>query len=81
MTPEQNGRIKLTVKEVIAWAVLLAAVLGQWYDTRTQIALAVQSAELRARADDVEHAELRKEDGRLWRAVEDAQAAPRPRRK
>lgn len=78
MTDDANGRIRLAVRDIIAWAVLLAAVLGSWYDGRTQQALTQQKLVLHIEAEREARAELRKEDERLWQAVREAQAAERP---
>lgn len=65
-----NGRVRLSWGQIV-WAVAtLAAVLGSWYDTRTQIALV--RAELAIRVQAAEQ-----ENGRIWQAIRDVQAATR----
>ena len=71
MSPsDPNGRIRLTVREVIAWIGLLAAILGSWYDTRGQIALVRQEISMRVQQADSEHK-------RMWQAIDDARADTR----
>ena len=81
-TPETNGRVKLSWAQIV-WAIaVLVAIISGWYDLRTQNALNRQLFEMRANADDREHAALREEDKRLWGAVNEARAdAPAPRPK
>lgn len=69
---DDNGRIKLTWPQVVWGISLLAAILGSWYDTRGQVALLRQEAGLRFQQSDAEHT-------RMWRAIDEAQAAPAPR--
>lgn len=70
MSGESNGRIKLSWAQ-IAWAIAtIATVIGAWYDTRTQIALVRQEIGIRQQAADTEHV-------RMWRAIDDANAAAR----
>lgn len=80
--PDTNGRVKLSWAQIV-WAIaVLIAIISGWYDLRTQNALNRQLFEMRANADDREHAALREEDKRLWGAVNDAHAdAPPPRAK
>lgn len=68
--PETNGRIRIALRDIVAWTILLAGILGQWYDTRSQIALLRQEVALRAQQAQVENA-------RVWWAIEQAQAAER----
>ena len=74
MSGETNGRIKLTVRDAVAWLLLFASILGAWYDTRGQIALMRQEIALRVAQSEVEHS-------RMWKAIDDAQAAPASRAK
>ena len=62
-----NGRIRLTWDQALAMALLLASILGAWYDTRTQLALLRQEVAMRFASSDDEHA-------RLWGAVREARA-------
>lgn len=65
-----EGRVTMSWAQVI-WAIAtIAAIVGSWYDTRTQVALARQELALRVAHDQVEHA-------RMWRAIDDANAAER----
>jgi hypothetical protein len=64
----ENGRIKFTWPQLV-WAIAtLLAILGQWYDIRTQTALNRQAFEMFVNQDE-------KDKQRLWEAVRDAQAA------
>lgn len=72
MSAEQNGRIKVTIRDILAWAVLLAAIVGNWYDTRGQLALLRQEVSLRSEQSRIETA-------RIWKAIDDAAASERPK--
>ena len=69
---ESNGRFKLAARDIIAWLVLFSAILGNWYDTRGQIALLRQEVAIRLE-------QSRQESTRMWKAIDDAAAAERPR--
>lgn len=73
MSGETNGRIKLTVRDAVAWLLLFASILAAWYDTRGQIALMRQEIALRVAQSEAEHS-------RMWKAIDAAEAAPAPRR-
>lgn len=77
MSQDTNGRIRLAVRDIIAWAVLLAAVLGAWWDGRTQQALTQQKLVIHIEAEREARAELRKQDELIWQAVREAQAGER----
>ena len=34
---ESNGRIKVSISQLVGWGVILATLLGQWADLRVQI--------------------------------------------
>lgn len=79
MSGDANGRIRLSWAQ-IAWAIAtMAAIMGSWADTRSQLALTRQELALRANADDKEHDSLRQEDQRIWGAVREVQASERSR--
>lgn len=71
---EPNGhKVKLSVRDIVGWLILFAAVLGAWYDTRGQMALIRQELSLRVNQAELEHA-------RMWKAIDDANANERPRK-
>lgn len=78
MSQETNGRIRLAVRDIIAWAALLAAVLGSWWDGRTQQKLTQQALTFHVEAEREARAELKKQDELIWQAVREARAAERP---
>ncbi len=68
---EQNGRVKLSWGQIV-WAVgVIAAILGSWYDVRTQQEITRQALALHVQWEE-------REIARIWKAVEAAQAAPAP---
>jgi hypothetical protein len=55
VTPQGNGRIKVTLPQALSLLALLGAIGGSWYDTRTQILLARQEIQqLRLAQDKLE---------------------------
>jgi hypothetical protein len=72
MSGEANGRVKLAIRDIVAWLVLFAAILGNWYDTRGQIALLRQELALRVE-------QSKAESVRVWKAIDDVGAAERPK--
>lgn len=69
---EPNGhKVKLSVRDIVAWLVLFAAILGGWYDTRGQMALLRQELAIRVKEAEKEHA-------RMWKSIDDANAGERP---
>jgi hypothetical protein len=82
MSADTNGRVKLSVREIIMWATLLAAILGGWYDGRSQQALTQQKLAIHIEDEHEARGELKAADSHLWQAVRDAQASEKvkPRR-
>lgn len=64
-----ESSVRLTVRDILAWLALLAAIIGSWADTRSQIALVRQEVTLRAAQND-------REFQRMWKIIDEAQAAP-----
>jgi len=65
-----NSRIRLSWSQ-IAWGVAtLAAIIGSWADTRSQIALMRQEIGMRVQQADAEH-------GRIWKAIDEKKASAR----
>lgn len=72
MSGDENGRVRLSWAQIV-WAVAtLAAIIGSWYDTRTQIDLVRNELKIRTEQRDQEHV-------RMWKAIDEANAAERPR--
>lgn len=65
---EPNGRIKVSIAQLIGWGVLLATILGQWYTTTGKIEL------LRQEFGFYKDAQRREQD-LVWKAVGEVQAA------
>ena len=71
MIADPNGRIRLSWAQIVWGITTLAALIGGWYDTRSQLGLIRAELGLRVQQADKEHAQM-------WEAIKDAKASPVP---
>jgi len=65
-----NGRLHVSITQLVGWGVLLASILGSWYNNVAEQKLTRQALQIHIESE-------RTERDLIWKAIENVQAAQR----